>query len=472
MWKKYINAGSIEQVTDILSDEGNRARIIAGATDLILEMEKGVRKGIETLIDISRIPGLDRIYEDSQKQIHIGPLVTHNDCVQSKLLIEKALPLVLACWQVGSPQIRNRGTVVGNIVTASPANDTISPLMALNARIVLKNKNSSRTVEMADFYTGVRKNVLQSDEMVTEIIFPALKENERGCYIKNALRKAQAISVVNSTCILEFDNDIVKSARITLGAVATVIIHAEKAEAFISGKHLTDDVIEETARLAGEAAHPIGDVRGSASYRSYIVTVLVKQALERIKLKEKKTGLLEKPPVLNTKASSHTRKEITTEITAETPITTTINGKKYILQNGQHKTLLRLLREEAGLIGTKEGCAEGECGACTIHLDGAAVMACMVPAPRADGAEIVTIEGMSKEDELHPVQQAFIEEGAVQCGYCTPGFIMSSVKFLEENKNPSEIEIKHALTGNLCRCTGYYKIIRAVEKAAEKMQAI
>ncbi|HEX7556365.1 MAG TPA: FAD binding domain-containing protein [Leptolinea sp.] len=469
MWQTYINAESIEQVTGILADVGPSARIIAGATDLILELERGVRKNIDTLVDISRLPGLDRIYEDDNNQIHLGPLVTHNDCVRSKLLSQKALPLVLACWQVGSPQIRNRGTIAGNLITASPANDTISPLMALGANIVLSSKHGTRTVKMQDFYTGVRKTVMQPDEILGDIYFPAMKSVEKGVYLKSALRKAQAISVVNATVILELTGKLVNRAVITLGAVAPIIIHAEKAEAYLSGKELTIDIIAEASRLTGEAARPIDDLRGSAKYRSYIVGILAKQALERISSGEEASGLLENPPILDSSLSTSNLENKAGKIDSSTPIITTINGQKFILKNGQGKTLLRLLREDAGLIGTKEGCAEGECGACTIFLDGAAVMACMVPAPRAHGAEITTIEGMAVNGQLHPVQQAFIEEGAVQCGYCTPGFVMSSVKLLEENKNPSQMEIKQALTGNLCRCTGYYKIIRAVEKAVERL---
>lgn len=469
MWQNYINAETIEQVLEVLADRKSTARIVAGGTDLILEMERGVRKGIETIVDISRISGLDKIFEDEKGIIHLGPLVTHNDCVSSTLLREKALPLVMAAWEVGSPQIRNRGTVAGNIITASPANDTISPLMALGASLHLASKSGNRIIGLQDFYTGVRKTVLQPEEMVIDISFPAMKSNEQGIYLKNALRKAQAISVVNISVILKMAGETVNEAVVTLGAVSPVIIHAEKAEGYLKGKMLTMEVIEEAGRLAGESARPIDDLRGSAAYRSYITSVIAKRSLLAIQNHENGSSLLQNPPILETQIKTNATRQTFETINKDVPIVTTINGHKYVLKNGQGKTLLRLLREDAGLIGTKEGCAEGECGACTVHLDGAAVMACLVPAPRAHGAEITTIEGIAVGEALHPVQQAFVEEGAVQCGYCTPGFIMSAAKLLEENHSPSEIEIKQALTGNLCRCTGYYKIIRAVEKAARRM---
>jgi len=464
MWHTYINATKTEEVLKALSEEGERARIVAGGTDLILELERGVRKGIDTVIDITRIPKLDQITIDEDAVIHLGPLVTHNHCVESKLIRERAYPLARAAWEVGAPQIRNRGTVAGNLITGSPANDTITPLMALGASVTLQSVDGTRTVPLKDFYTGVRKTVMRPDEMLVDISFPAMAFTQRGTFVKLALRRAQAISVMNVAVILDLEADSVKSASITLGAVAPTIIHAPKAEAYLVGKSLSDDVIEEAAELAMEASKPIDDIRGSAAYRREMVRVCTKRGLRSLRDGEEQAGFPNDAVLLWGKNSGNGTLPKSQKY-PESPIETTINGKKYTFTSGHDKTLLRLLREEGQLIGTKEGCAEGECGACTVYLDGKAVMACLVPAPRAHGAEIVTIEGLADDDRLHPVQEAFVQDGAVQCGYCTPGFIMSAAKLLEEKENPTRDEIEQAITGNLCRCTGYYKIMQAIEHA-------
>jgi carbon-monoxide dehydrogenase small subunit len=148
----------------------------------------------------------------------------------------------------------------------------------------------------------------------------------------------------------------------------------------------------------------------------------------------------------------------------------TVNGKKQTIQSYPGKTLLYLLREGLGLRGTKDGCQIGECGACTVLLDGVPVNACLTLASQVDGKEVMTIEGMAENGKLHPLQRAFVEEGAVQCGFCTPGAILSAYALLKTTKDPSEEEIKDALVGNLCRCTGYSKIIHAVLKAARADQ--
>lgn len=153
----------------------------------------------------------------------------------------------------------------------------------------------------------------------------------------------------------------------------------------------------------------------------------------------------------------------------EVEISFTVNKKLYRLLVPPNITLLDVLREKLKLTGTKEGCGKGECGACTVIFNGRSANSCLILAPQADGAEILTIEGVGTIDNLHPIQKAFVDEGAVQCGFCTPGMVMSSFYLLNKNPNPTEEEIREGLSGNLCRCTGYVKIIKAVEKASKEL---
>ncbi len=149
-----------------------------------------------------------------------------------------------------------------------------------------------------------------------------------------------------------------------------------------------------------------------------------------------------------------------------------VNGETYSVVVDTRETLLDALRYRLGFMGPKEGCGNGNCGSCTVALDGVTVDSCLVLAVEADGGEVTTVEGVAVNGQLHPVQQAFIEHGAMQCGFCTPGFIMSAKALLEQNPHPTEREIRLALSGNLCRCTGYDKIVRAVMAASQALSKV
>jgi len=152
-------------------------------------------------------------------------------------------------------------------------------------------------------------------------------------------------------------------------------------------------------------------------------------------------------------------------------ITLKVNGDSYSLAIEPSRTLNEVLREDLNLTGTKLGCGDGDCGACTVLVDGRSVSSCLTLAVSVDGKDIITVEGLASGEELHPIQEAFLEHGAIQCGFCSAGMEMSALNLLNQNLNPTDEDIRNAISGNLCRCTGYYKIVDAIDAAAQKMRA-
>jgi carbon-monoxide dehydrogenase medium subunit len=527
MWQTYFQPTTLDQALALLAEHAGRARIVAGGTDVLVELQRGVRP-TDTLIDITALRELKYVRLDGDS-LHIGGLATHNDVIASEACERRALPLAQACWEVGAPQIRTRATIAGNLITASPANDTITPLMALDAEVVLLSVAGERVIPLREFYPRFREAAIRPDEVLRQIRVPALNDNQRGLFLKLGLRRAQAISVIDIAILLTFadiqstdqsaicnlQSAIVEDVRITLGCLAPTIVHAPTAEAYLKGKRLDPAVCAEAGRLACGDVTPIDDVRGSAAYRLAVLANLVADGLRRIAEGREREGWPERPVLLETNGVEESvvssplsvagrAKQRTTDngLRTLTTILTTINGQQYTLQGAHTKSLLDALRENAGLTGTKEGCAEGECGACTVWLNGQAIMSCLTPAPQAHGGQVVTIEGLAARtmneerramqsqpqvvgdqtaaraeagtdssfivhrSSLHPLQQAFIANAAVQCGYCIPGMLMAGAKLLDEHARPNLDQIQVALSGNICRCTGYRKILDAVLAAA------
>jgi carbon-monoxide dehydrogenase medium subunit len=475
LWQRYYQPRTIARALALLRELGSEARIVSGGTDVLVELQRGV-KPTQTLIDITGLRELKYVREDGDR-IAIGGLATHNDVLASEACALRALPLVQACVEVGAPQIRTRATIAGNLVTASPANDTIVPLIAMGGEIVLDSVDGTRTVDIAEFFTGFRKTQMRPDELLREIRVRPLGKSERGIFLKLGLRRAQAISVISVSVIVSpssgsgqaLSNDgTIEEARIALGCLAPTIVRASNAEAALTGKPLNAATIAAAAQAALENVSPIGDVRGSAEYRNLALVALMERGLQRIAGDSCAEGVPDRHILLDTGEEAE---QAVSEF--DGTIVSVINGKRAELRDAGRKTLLNALRENAGLTGSKEGCAEGECGACTVWLDGQAVMSCLVPAAQAHGHNVVTIEGLSSRNSatLHPLQKAYIERGAVQCGFCIPGMLMAGAKLLQECDSPTLEQHQTAISGNICRCTGYRKILDAMQHAAEETGA-
>jgi xanthine dehydrogenase iron-sulfur cluster and FAD-binding subunit A len=465
---RHVAPASLDEALELLAAHGPAARAIAGGTDLILELDRRVRDGIEVLVDLTRIPEADRI-EDHGEVVVLGPLVTHNDAIASRLVVDHALPLAQACLEVGSPALRNRATIAGNLVTASPANDTISALWALDAYLTVRSLDGRREVPVRDLYTGLRSTVLEPDELIVAIGVPKLAPSARGVFVKLGQRRAQAISVVHLAAVVDLDRaGVVRRASLALGSVAPTVVSATAAEERLVGRPLDDETIHDAARLAADGVTPIDDVRATAAYRSEEIAVMVRRALRTLHAGRERERWPSRPIFLRGIRVPTPTGLPRTEHDDTTPVECVVNGTPRSVPGGASATLLDWLRDEVGLTGTKEGCAEGECGACTVHLDGAAVLACLVPAARVHGATITTIEGLGRGDGLHPLQQAFVDQFAVQCGFCIPGFLMSGERLLEECPHPTHDDTALGLSGNLCRCTGYYRFYEATEQASAR----
>lgn len=457
----------MEDALAILAGTQN-VKPIAGGTDLLVELDRGAHDDLEVLLDLSRIPGSSDL-TGTESEIRLGPLVTHNQVAASEMCRSKVLPLAQACLEVGSPQLRNRATVVGNVVTASPANDTISALVALGASVEISSVDGARTMPITAFITGFRQTDLRKGELVSGLIVPTLSETQRGVFVKLGLRRAQAISVVHLAITVDLSEGVVSGATAALGSVApTVVLVPELAET-LRGRPLDEAAIADASRVAVAAAQPIDDLRASAQYRLDTVGVMVTRALRVLAADAQEAAWPESLPLLwggGFEGSFPAGPDRALEVGPGDVISAVVNGEVISAPGSSGVTLLDWLREDVGVTGVKEGCAEGECGACTVDLDGAAVMSCLVPAPRASGSEIITAEGLADGDQMHPIQEAFVETGAVQCGFCTPGLVVACAKLLEESPSPDVAHVRRGLAGNLCRCTGYRSIEAAVALVA------
>jgi len=245
--------------------------------------------------------------------------------------------------------------------------------------------------------------------------------------------------------------------------VAPTVRRIAEAESLLDGATAVDGVIGAAAEIAGAAAAavaPIDDLRATAEYRTDQISVVVRRALAALAAGTHGAAFPATPPMIGGPAAPATG--ATGEWDVGSTLETTVDGIA-VSAPWHPMTLLHWLREEADVVTTKQGCAEGECGACTVRLDGTSVLSCLMPAARAAGSEITTAVGVGSQGALAPIQQAFVDAAAVQCGFCIPGFIVASDSLRTEFAIPSDEQIKQGLAGNLCRCTGYYKIEEAVQ---------
>ena len=443
---EYEKATSVEHALGLLARFGPEARILAGGHSLIPMMKLRLAQP-ETLVDINGLTELSYIEVTGRRrrtELRIGALTRH-----AQLLADPAVGAQFAILHdaeqvIADPIVRNWGTIGGSLCQADPSEDLSAAFAALKATMVIRHPGGSRTVPARDFHTGPYETVVAPGELLTEIriaIRPAAAARTRRWAAGSATGRSAR---PGRPCGWTVTRRPTGSPRRGSGSPRSGAEHfaAAEAEEFLRGAPATEDSFARAGQIAAEHCHPVSDQRGPADYKRHLARELT-------------------DPLAAPRHGSGPR------TAPDVQITVTVNGISYTREVEARLLLIHFLRDELRLTGSHWGCDTSNCGACVVWLDETPVKSCTVLAAMADGRQVRTVEGLAHGAGLDPVQQGFTECHGLQCGFCTPGMMLTARWLLDHNPDPSAAEIREALSGQLCRCTGYENIVRSVQWAAK-----
>jgi xanthine dehydrogenase iron-sulfur cluster and FAD-binding subunit A len=472
----------VAHAVDLLRDYGDDARLLAGGASLIPLMKlRLANPGV--VIDLAGVPGLRGLRRDDG-HVTVGALTRHVELERSP-----ALPPIVhdAAAHIGDTQVRNMGTIGGGIAECDPAGDWPPVLLALDGSVTVVGPTGAREIAAGELFLEAYTTALAPDEVLTEVRLPV--DARLGTAHVKLERRAGDFAIANCSVAVRLDEaGACAEVRVALGGVGLVAQRVPAAETVLVGQQPTEALLEEAAAAVRGATESFDDVRASAAYRQHVGGVLFRRAFDLARSRasldagggagggapaggeavrafgdQGGAALCPGPPADGYTGAGEPR------VQQRTSVQVAVNGKTYTREVEPRLLLIDFVRNELGLTGSHIGCDTTTCGACTIHVNGRAVKSCTMFAVQANGSELLTVEGLANGDQLHPVQQAFHEKHGLQCGYCTPGMLMSAVALLKETPRPSREQIKRAIAGNLCRCTGYHFVVESIEEAARKL---
>jgi xanthine dehydrogenase iron-sulfur cluster and FAD-binding subunit A len=474
----YSRPDGLEEACALLAaDDG--ARVIAGGQTLVPLMAMRLARPTR-LVDIARISGLAFV-RDEGDAIAIGATTTQR-AAEHDALVHRRLPLLARALPfVGHTATRARGTIGGSLANADAAAEIALVAVTLGATLTYREGAHSHAIEAGEFFLGPMVTALPPGAVLTSVRFPVWSGRIGVGFQEISSRKSDfAFAAAAAQVALAPDGTCARIA-IGVGAATEVPLRLTSAEQALAGTRLTPDAIRAAVAQALASITPMADLHASAEYRRRVATSLAIRAVSEAYEDAKRTPLGSvEPPGLASGKPEHSlpdthRKEDETRSemmgSANAQSTLRVNGQSHPIDVEPRVTLLDYLRDRLGLVGAHAGCEHGVCGACTVLIDGNAVRSCLMFAVQADGHAITTIEGLTPAPgELSVLQDAFCETHGLQCGYCTPAMILAAHALLAGNVAPTRDEIVEAISGNICRCTGYAQIVEAIALAAERLR--
>jgi CO/xanthine dehydrogenase FAD-binding subunit/aerobic-type carbon monoxide dehydrogenase small subunit (CoxS/CutS family) len=472
----YSRPGSLGEALALLAELGEDGKVLAGGQSLVPLMSMRLAAPGH-LVDINRLTELGYVRvtgpgAGGRGRVEVGALARHAQVLADPAAAAAQPLLAKALRFVAHPAIRNRGTTVGSIVHADPAAEMTAVLAVLGGTVRAAREGAERLIPAGEFFLGPLESALEPGELATAALFPVLPAGAGTAFAELSRRHGDYALCGVAVTVRLGDGGEIQQARAAYLSVGPGPVVVDLTGA-VAGLPAGAEDFGAAAGLAREAISPQSDLHATADYRRHLAGVLTQRALReaaaeaRTRTAAGTDGAGQLPGPGREPAAAAGRRA-SPDGADPHAVRLTVNGTVRDVQVPARRLLSDCLRHDLGLTGTHVGCEHGVCGACTVLVDGEPARSCLMLAVSADGAEITTVEGLAPAGgALSPVQQAFADCHGLQCGFCTPGFLMTITAGLRGNPRPTEPEAREMAGGNLCRCTGYANIVRAVLRAAE-----